>query len=103
MAELMNWSNAPIVVADENGDRHTIPAQGAAKVAGDFSSHPYVVSGELSVDGELVAKTQEGGQTDMQKLRTRYKAIFGKSAPPAAKAETLIKKIEEWQEQQDED
>jgi hypothetical protein len=102
MADLMNWSNAPIVVTDENGERHTIPAQGTAKVEGDFSSHPYVASGDLSVDGELVAKKQDGGKTDMQKLRTRYKAIFGKAPPPAAKAETLIKKIEEWQDQQEE-
>ena len=101
MVELMNWSNAPIVVTAENGERHTIPAQGTAKVEGDFSSHPYVASGDLSVDGDLVAREQEDGQADMQKLRTRYKAIFGKTPPSAAKAETLIKSIEGWQEQQE--
>lgn len=101
MPELMNWTNSPIVVTDASGARFTIPAQGTTKVEGDFSQHPYVLSGELSIDGELVAQDPDDKGSELQKLRTRYKAIFGKSAPPAAKADTLIKKIEEWQEQQE--
>ena len=95
MAELMNWTNAPIVVTDEHGKRHTIPSMGEATIDGDFSNHPYVKSGDLSLDGAVVAPTAEFAPKgdELQQLRTRYQSIFGKPAPSAAKAETLRKRI----------
>ncbi|BEM47773.1 hypothetical protein [Serratia nematodiphila] len=105
MAELMNWTNAPIVVTDEHGERHTIPSMGEATIDGDFSKHPYVKSGDLSLDGAVVAAAVESAPKgdELQQLRTRYQSIFGKPAPSAAKAETLRKRIEAWQNEQDDD
>lgn len=99
MVELMNWHTAAVVVTDKHSERHTIPAQGTAKVDGDFSEHPYVKSGLLSLDGEVVAT--EDKKSELEQLRLRFKSIFGKAPPPAAKAETLLARIEEWQNQQD--
>lgn len=99
MAELMNWHTAAVVVTDKHGERHTIPAQGTADVEGDFCDHPYVISGLLSVDGEVVVT--EDKKSELDQLRIRFKSIFGKAPPPAAKAETLLARIEEWQNQQE--
>lgn len=99
MAELMNWHTAAVVVTDKHGERHTIPAQTTADVEGDFSEHPYVKSGLLSLDGEVVSNKDE--KSTLEQLRVRYKSIFGKTPPPAAKAETLQSRIEKWQNQQE--
>ncbi|WP_404413003.1 hypothetical protein SAQUA_14040 [Serratia aquatilis] len=97
----MNWTNAPIVVTDKHGERHTIPSLATATVEGDFTHHPYVKTGDLSLDGQVVIPVTPATsqQDEMQQLRTRFQSIFGRHAPPAAKAETLRQRIEEWQEQ----
>lgn len=62
-------------------------------------------SGDLSLDGAVVAAAVESAPKgdELQQLRTRYQSIFGKPAPSAAKAETLRKRIEAWQNEQDDD
>lgn len=100
MVELLNWHKAPLVVIDKNGKRHTIASGESKKVDGDFTNHHYVKNGFLSVDGELVAKNTDT-KTELEQLRERYKAIYKKPAPPAAKAESLRQRIEEWQDQEE--
>lgn len=100
MVELLNWHKAPLVVIDKDGKRHTIAPGESKKVDGDFKNHHYVKIGFLSVDGELVAKDTDT-KTELEQLRERYKAIYKKPAPPAAKAESLRQRIEEWQDQEE--
>lgn len=94
MAELINWHTAPLIIKDENGKRHCIPAQGSADIEGDFDDHPFVKKGWLSVDGKRVSPSLSEKEK-LQQLRERYKTLFGKAAPSAAKAEKLSELIDE--------
>jgi hypothetical protein len=98
MATLFNWHKAPLVVTDKAGARHTIKSNETAVIDGDFSSHPLVLRGLLSVDGKSVSG-QLTEDDEKAQLRQRYKSIYGTAAPGNASAELLRQRIEEWQQQ----
>lgn len=100
MATLFNWHKAPLIVTDEAGQRHTIPSQASAEIDGDFSAHPLVLRGLLSVDGHSVSG-QISEDDEKAQLRQRYKSIFGSAAPGNASVDLLRQRIEEWQSQEE--
>ena len=100
MAKLFNWHKAPLIVTDEAGKRHTIKSGSTVDIEGDFSSHPLVLRGLLSVDGKSLSG-QISEDDEKAQLRQRYKSIFGSAAPGNASVELLRQRIEEWKAQEE--
>lgn len=101
MAILVNWHTAPLVVTDKHGKRHTIKHGDSVEIEGDFSTHPMVKRGLLSLDGNLLASGLDK-DTERTQLRARYKALYGTAAPGKISNDVLRQRIEAWQNQ-DED
>lgn len=103
MQTIINWTKSPVVVADEDGKRITIPAGQGRPVKGDFSNHPWVKKRRLEVSqsSDESLDAVEGDDQELDELRTVFYNIFGKKAHKNAKAETLRQKIDEWREGQE--
>lgn len=105
MQTVINMTRNPIVVADDSGKRHVIKPRGSIEIDADLSNHRWVKAEKLAIG---VVNQKSGSEDDspegadeLAKLRLQFQNIFGEKPHGNLSAETLRKKIEEWQNQGD--
>ncbi len=100
MQTIINWTNSPIVLADDDDKRITLAPGSSKPFNGDLTDHPWVKKGYLEI-GEPGKGDGQGDDDDIEALRQRYQNIFGEKPHANTSKATLLKKIEEWQSQAD--
>jgi hypothetical protein len=101
MQTIINWTKSPIVLTDDDDKRITLFPGKSLSFNGELSDHPWVKKGYLEIGSSSAVHPEEEDSEDIEAIRQRYQNIFGEKPHANTSQSTLLKKIEDWQNQAD--
>lgn len=101
MQTIINWTKSPVVLTDDDDKRLTLLPGKSLSFNGDMTGHPWVEKGFLEIGSSGASGQDEEDDENIEAIRQRYQNIFGEKPHANTSKSTLLKKIEEWQNQGD--